>query len=305
MVRHGGSAMGGSGRATDTGAGGPWHPRETGWPLFSERRGRAAAGAPAVVFLHGLLASGRYWDRVVGHLGAAGLDCRLVDLLGFGRSPWPDIAYTLDDHLAALEEWRASAGLADAPLVLVGHSLGALLALQWAARTPTVRGAVLVSLPVYREAEEARRRLARLSTLHRLTLTSRPLAHAACTLMCATRPLARLFAPLFAPQVPTAVAQDGVLHIWPSLSGTLESCIFGTPFERVQRLVLSLPLVLIHGGADETAPVGIVRELARGLPHTRLVEVPGVGHDLPLSRPALVADAIATAVVGWGAGGRR
>lgn len=71
--------------------------------LYSECRG---SGAPALVFLHGLGASGRYWDKVAKPLEGNGHQLQFVDLLGFGRSPWPDLAYTVDDHLAALEAWR-------------------------------------------------------------------------------------------------------------------------------------------------------------------------------------------------------
>lgn len=254
-------------------------------PLFSERRGD---GTPALIFLHGLLASGRYWYPVVDHLAGVGHALYLVDLLGFGRSPWPDLAYTVDDHVAALQAWRVAAGLVGEPLVVVGHSLGALLALEWAARAPAVRGAIAINLPVYRDPRQARRQLAQLSPLHRLTLMSRPLAHAACALMCATRPLARALAPLFAPQFPADVARDGALHTWPSLSGTLERCVFATTFAHVRELAAASPLALLHGGADETAPVQVVRELATGLPRARLLEVAGGGHDLPLSHPEQV-----------------
>jgi len=115
-----------------------------GRPLFSERHGDDGDGAPAVVFLHGLTASGRSWRRVAASLDDAGLHLHLVDLLGFGRLPWPRVAYTTDDHLAALTAWRMDAGRAGVPIILVGHSLGALLALAAARRDPTVAGVVLM-----------------------------------------------------------------------------------------------------------------------------------------------------------------
>ncbi len=257
--------------------------------LYSESRG---VGEPAVVFLHGLAASGRYWSGVAACLDGHGQQLWLVDLLGFGRSPWPDLAYTVDDHLAALDDWRAAAGLRDTPLVLVGHSLGALLALAWAARAPLVVGAVLVGLPVYRDPAEARRRMARLSLLHRLTLTSRPLARAACAAMCRFRPLWRLLVPLVVRGVPSAVARDGVLHTWRSLSGTLEHCIFGTTFEHARQQASGLPLRLVHGEADDTASIATVRALAADLPLAALLSVPGGRHDVPLSHPALVSEAV-------------
>lgn len=260
--------------------------------LFSARRGPVVATGPAVVFLHGLTGSGRYWYRVADRLRGAGRELRLVDLLGFGRSPWPDGDYTLAEHLAALDAWRATAGLADRPLVLVGHSLGALLAPEWATHTPHVRGAVLIGLPVYPDVAAARRALAHLSLLHRLTLGARPLAQGLCLAMYHTRPLWRLLAPLLAPHVPPAVARDGVLHTWRSFSGTLEHVVFGLPAGRVAQLAAGLPLLLVHGAADRTAPAEAVRALAARLPRGRLDTIAGGGHDVPLTHPLQVAGAI-------------
>jgi len=266
--------------------------------LFSELRGTTG---PAVVFLHGLAASGRYWQRVAAALPADGLRAHYVDLLGFGRSPWPDLAYTMDDHLAALDGWRATAGLDHVPLVVVGHSLGALLALEWAARLGAaaqrgadagVAGVVLVGLPVYRDPVMARHRLARISLLHRLTLHSRPVAHAACAVMCRFRPLWRAVVPLVIRHVPPDVARDGVMHTWSSLAGTLDHCIFGTAYGRVRERAAGLSPTFVHGAGDETAPVAAVRELAAALPGARLVEVPGGTHDVPLSHPGAVVDAL-------------
>jgi len=255
-----------------------------GRPLFSEGRG---GGGPTIVFLHGLTASRRSWYRVADDLRGTGLQLRLVDLLGFGRSPWPYVAYTADDHLAALEDWRTVA-LPDVPIVLVGHSLGAMLSLAWAVRCPAVVGAVLIGLPVYPDQDAGRCRLARLSLLNRLTLTARPLGWAACMLMCAMRPLCRLMAPLFLRALPVPVARDGALHTWRSLSGTLDHCIFGpTHPQRV-----APPLLFVHGNEDDVAPIEGVRALAARLPRARLVEVPGGGHDLLLSHPGALADLI-------------
>ncbi len=257
--------------------------------LYSECRG---SGAPALVFLHGLGASGRYWDTVAKHLEGNGHQLQFVDLLGFGRSPWPDLAYTVDDHLAALEAWRAAAGLATTPLVLIGHSLGTLLALAWASRTPLVAGAVLIAPPLYPNPIAAKERLARLSLLHRLTFTQRPLARAVCGVMCRFRPLWRTLIPLVARRFPPPVARDGVLHTWRSFSGTLDHCILGTTVEQVRKLAGQLPVLFVHGDADDTAPIATVRELAADLPRASLITALGAGHDFPLYQPALVAGAI-------------
>ncbi len=113
-------------------------------------------GTP-LVFLHALGASSRYWSGRLGAL-AATHRCVLPDLLGFGQSPKPsDCAYAISDHLDALTTTLTDQGLASEPIVLVGHSLGAILAIEYASRFPEhVRSVILLGLPRYTSSSEAR-----------------------------------------------------------------------------------------------------------------------------------------------------
>ncbi len=258
-------------------------------PLYFERRG---GSGPPVVLLHGLAASGRYWAPVAERLDAARLRLYMVDLLGFGRSPRPEVAYEPEDHLGALGLWRRAAGLELEPLILVGHSVGALLALEWAKRDPSIEGVVLVSVPIYLDPAEARRRLAGLSLLNRLTLSRPPIARALCQLMCHTRPLWRMLAPLLVPDVPSEVARDAVLHSWRSFSGTLQNCVFGSTISIMDLEAISAALLFLHGFDDRTAPMADVRALVARLPRARLIELAGIGHDPPLSDPDRLATEI-------------
>ena len=72
-----------------------------------------------------------------------------IDLLGFGASPAPpDAEYTIEEHVAALD--RTLRKLRLTRFVLVGHSMGALIAARYAAtRRKAVTRLVLVSPPVY------------------------------------------------------------------------------------------------------------------------------------------------------------
>lgn len=67
-------------------------------PLYVDVRG---GGGVPVVLVHGLLGSGRYWGGVSPLLEDAHWVV-VPDLLGFGRSPWPEVAYTVEEHLRAL-----------------------------------------------------------------------------------------------------------------------------------------------------------------------------------------------------------
>lgn len=96
-----------------------------------------------VVLLHGLGGTHRYWQA-----GLEGTTARsvMVDVLGFGESPRPWRRYSLAVHLDALED----ALLPHAPFALIGHSMGAVLALALAARRPDlVTRLGLLSLPCY------------------------------------------------------------------------------------------------------------------------------------------------------------
>src|SRR4051812_7302558 len=78
-------------------------------PLYAREEG----AGHAILFLHALGASGRYWH---GRLGPLATECRCLmpDLLGFGRSPKPDVAYTIEDHLAAVQAMLGARDAGDA-----------------------------------------------------------------------------------------------------------------------------------------------------------------------------------------------
>jgi pimeloyl-ACP methyl ester carboxylesterase len=73
------------------------------------------------------------------------------DLAGFGQSDKPALRYDREFHLANLEALVDTFG-SEAPVVLVGHSVGGVLAALWAVRHPErISGLALVSTPVPRE----------------------------------------------------------------------------------------------------------------------------------------------------------
>ena len=125
-----------------------WH-RTLGRPYRLAQPIDIGTGRP-VVLLHGIGRTGQTWQRVVD--GLEPLPCRLVafDLLGFGESPkpdWPD--YSTDDHAAAVIAGIERLG-AGQPAVLVGHSMGCLVAVRVARLRPDlVRHLVLYEMPLY------------------------------------------------------------------------------------------------------------------------------------------------------------
>ena len=106
---------------------------------------RSGAGPP-VVALHGLGGSGRYWAGLVP-LVRGDRSLAFPDLAGFGLSDKPRLRYHRHFHLENLEALIDSLGSLE-PVVIVGHSVGGVLAALWAARHPGRVGALaLISVP--------------------------------------------------------------------------------------------------------------------------------------------------------------
>ncbi|MEO8551648.1 MAG: alpha/beta hydrolase [Kofleriaceae bacterium] len=89
---------------------------------------RRTGEGPELVWIHGLGESSTSWDPVLAHLPA--FSHTLIDLPGYGRSPWPAAPQSLEvlaDHLAGWLQPRRHA-------TLIGHSMGGVLAVLLAER---------------------------------------------------------------------------------------------------------------------------------------------------------------------------
>jgi cis-3-alkyl-4-acyloxetan-2-one decarboxylase len=104
---------------------------------------------PVVILVHGIASSSVTFQELVPRL-ADSHRVIAVDILGFGASPSPaDATYSIGEHADALFATIRSLRLR-APFVLVGHSLGSLIASRYTADHPeSVAKLVLVSPPVY------------------------------------------------------------------------------------------------------------------------------------------------------------
>ncbi|HLZ06404.1 MAG TPA: haloalkane dehalogenase [Bradyrhizobium sp.] len=94
--------------------------------------------APVALFLHGNPASSYIWRNILPHVAPVA-HCIAPDLIGFGQSGKPDIAYRFFDHVDYLDAFIHSLGISSA--YLVAQDWGAALAYHLAARRPDfVRG---------------------------------------------------------------------------------------------------------------------------------------------------------------------
>lgn len=94
--------------------------------------------APVALFLHGNPASSYIWRNIMPHVAPVA-HCIAPDLIGFGASGKPDIAYRFFDHVRYLDAFIETLGVTSA--YLVAQDWGAALAYHLAARRPDfVRG---------------------------------------------------------------------------------------------------------------------------------------------------------------------
>jgi pimeloyl-ACP methyl ester carboxylesterase len=238
------------------------------------------SGLP-VVLLHGMCGSNRYWGAEFDVLAER---CRLMvpDLLGFGGSPKPLNGYSAADHADALAACLRESGIHE-PAIVVGHSMGTLVALALLDRHPQcVDSVIAIAPPVYDSRADAKRHVRAMSPLIRVMAFDPP-ARFLCGVMCAHRELARRLAPLMRPDVPAPVARDAVDHRWWSYVQSMEGLILSAEAtEWVRRA--SKPVGLVVALDDPVPDIVLLNELRAVNRMVSLTLLQDGGHDLPLSR---------------------
>ena len=221
-------------------------------------------GVP-VVLIHGLAASLHDWDALIPLLVESGYSTYALDLLGHGDSPKPETpAYRMDwlvDHFIA---WLERLGLSE-PAVLIGHSLGGYVALEYARRFPQrARGLVLVN-PLYSNGQ--------LPTALRLAyarpgLSSFFLTHSPRWLVRSVIDITSLFmghrtGGLHAlPEDVRAQTTSDYLRTSPGAYGILKSDLDLTP----HLAAIAVPSLVIWGERDHTLAPASFADLVRRLP---------------------------------------
>jgi pimeloyl-ACP methyl ester carboxylesterase len=224
--------------------------------LYAEVRGQ---GNP-MVFLAGLPGTTAYWDHRFDSLAR---DHRLIfiDALGFGRSPWPDAEYSLDDHLRALRRTLEAEGAGE-HVTFVAHSFGTLLASYYAARYPAeVEHLYLLGTPVFDDEKEAREHIRAMSSTGGMFSINPIIARETCKLHEAFGPLLAGLVPRLEKDLPPELVRGALLHTWQSFNGTLRHVVLSKPIA-VPLARLGGKVTFIHGREDEITSLPRVRALA-------------------------------------------
>jgi pimeloyl-ACP methyl ester carboxylesterase len=241
---------------------------------------RLGFAGPPVVLLHGMCGSHQYWGSDFDALAACS---RLFvpDLLGFGQSPKPLSGYGPNEHAEAVAACLREANI-DEPAIVVGHSMGTLVALALMDSHPDLVDSVIaIAPPIYETRADARRHVRAMSTLTR-ALAFDPPAQLLCTWMCAHRELARRWAPLMRPDVPAPIARDSVDHSWYSYVQSMERLILSAESPAWVKAA-NRPVDLIAALDDAVPDFALLNALREANPLVSLTLLPDGGHDLPLT----------------------
>lgn len=100
-----------------------------------------------IIFLHGWIGSWRYWIPAMQAASTA-YRAYAFDLWGFGETARDARHYSLDQQTELLDQFMNAMGIGK--VALVGHGLGALVALQYATRHAyVVDRTMVISIPVH------------------------------------------------------------------------------------------------------------------------------------------------------------
>lgn len=134
-------------------------------------RYKKSGSGPTIVLIHGFLLSYDYWHDTQRDLEQH-FTVISIDLLGFGRSPKPKHSnYTLSDQVAALHHTLTELGVDSC--ILVGHSMGGVIAARYAVLYPQqVTRLLLYMPPIFSSPTQAYQSIYQTNTLYRIGLYS-------------------------------------------------------------------------------------------------------------------------------------
>lgn len=261
----------------------PHHARDNApCAVWQESLIAANPALPPIVFLHGIGGRATGWARVQRACAQAGYASLAWDMPGYGQSPFID-PYDFDGLADALALLLDARGLQKA--VLVGHSLGGMVALQMWARHPE-RVAALV-----------------------LAASSPAFGHGSGDFQQAF--IAQRLAPLEAGKSMAEVAEGLVpTMVAPGFDGPglaqAKACMGAiTPaaykaalgalvqFEQRQALpTIGVPTLCMAAEHDRTAAPTVVQRMAEKIPNAQYQCLTGVGHLLTFEQPDNFAQAV-------------
>ena len=249
--------------------------------------GDDTGSGPPVLLVHGLGFHRARWQAQVDALLAAGFRVIRFDLRGFGDTPIPPEPYDIPTLASDVEQVRVAAGVDT--LHLVGHSLGGMVALEYALAHPErLRSLTLASTTCH----NGRRASAIAEVMSALSQRGFDAAMADPQ----TAQIVEALASSVAQYSPALLEPLRKITLEPAPERALawRALIHFSHRWRLQEL--TCPVLVLHGTADMLMPHRAGEKMAEGITGCRWRSVPGAGHNLPVKHAEVFNEALLSMV---------
>jgi pimeloyl-ACP methyl ester carboxylesterase len=277
--------------------GGPVHYVDFGGP----------ASGPTVVLVHGLGGSHLNWDLFAPLLRTHARVLAL-DLPGFGRSEPEDRRTGVHDNVEVLDRFLAE--VAGTPAVLVGNSMGGMISILQAARSPkSVSGLVLLDAAVPGPRRALDPLVAVTFAVYAIPLLGERflwMRRRRQTPLRQVREMLRLCG-VDPDALPSDVIDRSITLIeqrqdvagmdkaFLSAARSLLRLLVDPRSYRKAMATITAPVLMVQGEADRLVPVAAARDISGRHPAWQYLELAGVGHVPQLQVP----EQLATEVLAW------
>lgn len=238
------------------------------------------ADAPLMVLLHGAAANVHWWDHLAPHW-ADRFHVVAFDFRGHGESEFPDelVPGAFSDDLEAVLEH-----LGREEVILLGHSLGAHIALGHAASHSGVRALMLIDPS--RGVSASRKRATRLALTLRRTYATREQAISRYRFLPAAARVDEALRDRIA-DASIRAEEDGRFGF------AFDPRWFGIAGRSAPDLArVTAPTLIVRGAESNLLSPEGANELADQIPESELVEIQDAGHHAQLDQPERVTAAI-------------
>ncbi len=242
---------------------------KTNYKIFGEGL-PAQAGTPFLI-LHGWGSNSERWQEVAEPILKAGYKVIIPDLPGFGKSDALPIPWNTNKYVSWIEEFARIISLNE--FYLLGHSFGGALASKISVKHPQkVKKLFLVSSACVRKKTAKKSFSVKISKIVKLFYFL---------------PFYSFFRKAvykFIIRKSDYVYVEGIMKET-YLNIVAEDLSFHLSFIKV-------PTVIIWGGKDDSTPIEDAHFINERIKNSKLIILPGAGHDLNRKQPAILAEKV-------------
>lgn len=208
-----------------------------------------------IVLIHGIAGSGRFFKNLEAYLKSRlEVNTFALDLHGFGKNSKDSGSFSLEEHIDSITR-QIYKTFPQGKLVLLGHSAGGVLAIEFVRRNISrIKALILLNVPLAETSHEVRENILnnknQLFDWGYLILKYPKLSFIACKFLCKLNLMrtVKFLKPIY---IPSEVFKDYRFHSWKSLLRSFENIIINHPARAIlSGMPQNLPILNIIANND-------------------------------------------------------